>query len=79
VTVVGVSMDEEGAERVRPFLQKNPMEYTVALGNDALAQQFKTDEGIPITVVFDRSGKQVKRFQGYLSEAELIAAVQAAL
>jgi thiol:disulfide interchange protein len=79
VSVVGVSMDEEGAERVRPFLKKHPMEYTVALGNEALAKEFKTEDGIPITVVFDRTGKQVKRFQGYLSEAELLTAVQASL
>jgi thioredoxin-related protein len=72
-------MDEEGAERVRPFLKKHPMEYTVALGNEALAKEFKTDDGIPITVVFDRTGKQVKRFQGYLSESELLTAVQSSL
>jgi thiol:disulfide interchange protein len=79
VTVVGVSMDEEGAERVKSFLKKHPMEYTVALGNEALAKEFKTDDGIPITVVFDRTGKQVKRFQGYLSETELLTAVQSSL
>ena len=79
VTVVGVSMDEEGAEKVKPFLQKHPMDYRVALGNDALAKQFKTDDGLPVTVVFDRTGKEVKRFQGFLREDELIAAVQQAL
>jgi thiol:disulfide interchange protein DsbD len=79
VVVVGVSMDEDGVERVRPFLVKNPMEYAVALGNEALAKEFKTDDGIPITVVFDRAGKQVKRFQGYLSETELLTAVQSSL
>jgi thiol:disulfide interchange protein DsbD len=79
VTVVGVAMDEEGAARVKPFLAKHPMEYTVALGNDALKQEYKTDDGLPITVVFDRSGKEIKRFTGYLSEPDLLAAVQAAL
>jgi len=28
-------MDEEGAERVRPFLKKHPMDYLVALGSEA--------------------------------------------
>jgi thiol:disulfide interchange protein len=79
VTVVGVAMDEDGATRVKPFLQKHPMEYTVALGNDALAKQYKTDDGLPVTVVFDRKGKEIKRFQGFLSEPELLAAVQSAL
>jgi thioredoxin-related protein len=77
--VVGVSMDEEGLERVKPFLQKHPMDYPVALGNEALAKQFKTEEGLPVTIVYDRSGKQLKEFRGYTPEAELIAAVRSAL
>jgi len=79
VAVVGVAMDEEGAERVKPFLTKHPMEYTIALGNPALAQQFKTDEGLPITVVYDRAGKELKQFRGGISEADLRAAVEAAI
>jgi thiol:disulfide interchange protein DsbD len=78
VVVMGISMDEEGAERVRPFLKKHPMDYTVGLGSDALTQQFGLDQ-LPVTVVFDRAGKQVKRFEGFLKEDELQAAVQAAL
>jgi thioredoxin-related protein len=74
-------MDEEGAAQVKPFLQKHPMEYTVGLGNEALAKElnFDIENGLPVTVVFDRKGKEVKRFQGFLPEPELLAAVQAAL
>jgi len=75
VVVLGVSMDEEGAERVRPFLKKHPMDYPVALGSDAVSKQYGLDE-LPVTVVFDRSGKQVKRFEGFTAEDALQAAVQ---
>jgi thiol:disulfide interchange protein DsbD len=78
VVVLGVSMDEEGAERVRPFLKKHPMDYVVALGSDAVSKQYGLDE-LPVTVVFDRSGKQVKRFEGFTSADALQAAVQQAL
>ena len=78
VAVVGISMDEEGAERVAPFLKKHPMEYTVGLGSEALNAPYKLDQ-LPVTVVFDRSGKQVKRFEGFTPEPELRAAVQKAL
>ncbi len=78
VVVVGVSMDEEGAGRVAPFLKKHPMEYTVALGSQALNKQYGLDS-LPVTVVFDRAGKQVKRFEGFTPEQELQAAVQQAL
>ena len=78
VAVVGVSMDEEGAERVQPFLKKHPMDYTVALGPQALTGQLKL-EPLPVTLVFDRQGKQVKRFEGFLAEDQLQAAIQQAL
>ena len=78
VVVLGVSMDEEGAERVRPFLKKHPMEYAVALGAPELNQRYSLDQ-LPVTVVFDRAGKQVKRFEGFTPEAELRAAVEKAL
>ena len=79
VVVVGVAMDEEGEERVAPFLKKHPMEYQVALGAPELNQQYKLENGLPVTVVFGRDGKLVKRFEGLTTEADLTAAVKAAL
>jgi thiol:disulfide interchange protein DsbD len=78
VVVLGVSMDEEGAERVRPFLKKHPMDYLVALGSEAISKQYGLDE-LPVTIVFDRSGKQVKRFEGFTAEDALRAVVQQSL
>jgi thiol:disulfide interchange protein DsbD len=78
VLVVGVSMDEEGKERVEPFLKKHPMEYTVGLGSEALNQQYRLDQ-LPVTLVYDKSGKQLKRFEGFLKEDELLGAVKQAL
>jgi thiol:disulfide interchange protein DsbD len=78
VAVVGVSMDDEGADRVRPFLKKHPIDYTVAMGSEGVTKEFGLDE-LPVTVIFDRSGKPVKRFAGFLKEDELQAAVQQAL
>jgi thiol:disulfide interchange protein DsbD len=79
VVVLGVSMDEEGAERVRPFLKKHPMDYPVALGSDAVSKQYGLGDLLPVTIVFDRSGKQVKRFEGFTAEESLQAVVQQAL
>jgi thiol:disulfide interchange protein DsbD len=78
VAVLGIAMDEEGAARVQPFLKKHPMEYPVGLGADALNQQYKLDE-LPVTLIFDRAGKQVKRFEGFTAEADLLSAVKQAL
>jgi thiol:disulfide interchange protein DsbD len=77
VAVLAISMDEE-AGRVRPFLKKHPMDYPVGLGAESLNQQYKLDL-LPVTLVFDRSGRQVKRFEGFTAEADLLSAVKQAL
>ncbi|HUA60919.1 MAG TPA: cytochrome c biogenesis protein CcdA [Verrucomicrobiae bacterium] len=77
VAVVGVDVDADAAG-VPGFLKKHPIEYSVAVGGEAAMQQYKF-EGPPVTIVYDRSGKQVQRFDGGASEAELRAAVEKAL
>jgi len=61
-------MDEDGAEAVKPFLLKNPMKYTVGLGSGSMDQ-------LPVTVVLDRNGNTVKRFDGLATPEEIRAAV----
>jgi thiol:disulfide interchange protein DsbD len=78
VAVIGIDMGDEGADTVRHFLAKHPIDYTVGLGGDALASKYDL-ESYPVTLVFDRSGKQVQRFDQSLTEKDLLAAVQKAL
>jgi thiol:disulfide interchange protein DsbD len=78
VAVIGIDMGDEGADKVRHFLQKHPIDYTVGMGGDALATKYKL-ESYPVTVVFDRAGKEVERFNESLTEKDLLAAVQKAL
>jgi thiol:disulfide interchange protein len=77
VAVLGISMDDEVA-RVQPFLKKHPMDYPVGLGAEPLNKQYNLD-ALPVTLVFDRTGKQVKRFEGFTAAADLLAAVKQAL
>ena len=72
VQVVGISMDEGGAESVKPFLQQLPMQYTVGLGTG-------TPPELPITVILDRNGNAVQRFQGLTQPDEIRAAISKAL
>jgi thiol:disulfide interchange protein DsbD len=78
LALVGVAMDEEGAEIVKPFLARHPMDYPVALGSAEAGRKYAV-ENFPVTLVFDRSGKLAKRFDGYTKEADLRAAIEAAL
>ncbi|HEX3743447.1 MAG TPA: cytochrome c biogenesis protein CcdA [Bryobacteraceae bacterium] len=78
VAVVGIDMGDEGIARVRSFLTKHPIDYPVGLAGDAIAAQYKL-ESFPVTLVFDRSGKLIQRFDESLTEKDLLAAVQKAL
>jgi thiol:disulfide interchange protein len=68
VEVVGISMDEGGAEAVKPFLRNNPMRYTVGLGSGSMDQ-------LPVTLILDRNGNTVQRFDGLATQDQIRAAV----
>jgi len=72
VEVVGISMDEDGAEAVKTFLQQIPMKYTIGLGSGQIGS-------LPITLVLDKSGKTVQRFEGFTKPDAIRAAVAKAL
>ena len=78
VAVIGVSMDEDGADAVKPFLAKNPMEYTVALGSDAAKEKYQIG-ALPVTIVMDRTGKIVQKFEGFTHPEDIQKAVKQAL
>jgi len=78
LALAGLAMDDDGAEIVKPFLAKHPVDYPIALGSAALGKQYGV-ENLPVTLVFDRAGRLVKRFDGFTKEADLRAAIQAAL
>jgi peroxiredoxin len=55
--VLGVSMDDEGWEVVKPFISDISMNYRVVIGNDQTAQLYGGVEALPTTFLIDRSGK----------------------
>jgi thiol:disulfide interchange protein DsbD len=78
VAVIGVSLDEDGAEAVRPFLAKNPIDYLVALGSDAAKDKYQIG-ALPTTIVMDRTGKIVQKFEGFTQSEDIQKAVKQAL
>jgi thiol:disulfide interchange protein DsbD len=77
VAFIGIAVEDDAAAKVPAFLKKHPIDYTVVLGSDALMQQYKLD-ALPVTLVYNQAGKQVKRFDGSITEPELLAAIQQA-
>jgi thiol-disulfide isomerase/thioredoxin len=80
VALVGVSMDdmipESTRSKVITFLNRQKISYTniYYLGNaDDLTSYYHFEGEIPVTIAFDRSGKELWRHQGAIKSAETIA------
>lgn len=71
VVVVGVSLDQDGWEVVRPYVDKAKITYPIVVGDGSLAEAYKIPNAIPATYVVDRKGIIAKEHVGYMSKSEL--------
>jgi peroxiredoxin len=55
--VLGVSMDDNGWEDVKPFLAEMEVNYRIVIGNDATAEVYGGVESLPTTFLIDREGR----------------------
>ena len=86
LSIVGISLDDmipgdrpSTKRKVAGFLEDRAIRYTNVYytGNsDALADSLRFNGEIPITVLFDRSGREVWRQQGRLDRQKAIAEIQ---
>ncbi len=74
--VVGIAMDEEGLDVVKPFVEEFKMNYRVLLGNEAVANQFGGIYGLPTTFIIDREGKIRDKHLGLVSREVFDEAVK---
>ena len=68
LAVIGLDMYGESPEVIRPFMAKWKMDYPVAVGTDAIGDQFKVGE-MPLTLLIDRSGKIAVSHVGIVDKA----------
>jgi cytochrome c biogenesis protein CcmG/thiol:disulfide interchange protein DsbE len=55
--VLGVSMDDDGWEVVKPFIARLGVNYRILVGNDETAQLYGGIDALPTTFLIDREGK----------------------
>lgn len=55
--VIGVSMDEDGWNAIKPYMAAHKMNYRVLLGDDSVSQLYGGVESLPTTFLIDRQGK----------------------
>jgi len=68
--VLGVAMDEEGWDIVKPYITDKKVNYRVLLGDDSTAQLYGGVDSLPTTFLIDKTGKIAAVHVGLVSKSE---------
>lgn len=68
--VLGVAMDDEGWEVVKPYSEKAKINYRLVIGNDQLAEMYGGVESLPTSFIVDQEGRVAKVHVGLVSKSD---------
>ena len=77
--VLGVAMDDEGWEAVKPYIAKMAVNYRILAGTDETAQKYGGVDALPTTFLIDRAGKIAAVHVGLASKKDFEDGVQTLL
>jgi peroxiredoxin len=77
-TVLGISLDEEGASVVRPIAQRLGMSYPVAIGTQQVATDYAGIQALPTAFLIGRDGRILAAFVGARDESQFAKIVRQA-
>lgn len=67
--IIGISLDRDGWNPVRPFLKEYGVEYPVTIGNQQLTEQYGNIRSIPTTFVIDKKGEIRRKYVGFREDS----------
>jgi peroxiredoxin len=67
--VVGISMDEDGWQAVKPFISAMGINYRVLMGSDTIGQLYGGVDSLPTTFLIDRDGRIAAVHFGLVSKS----------
>ncbi len=74
--VLGVAMDDDGWDAVKPFAQERGINYRLVLGNDDVARLYGDLEALPTTLLIDRDGGIASIHVGLTGKSEFEDGIQ---
>ncbi len=77
--VLGVSMDEDGWDAVKPYIADKKVNYRVLLGDDSTGDLYGGIESLPTTFVIDRDGRVASTHIGLVSKKDYEAEINTLL
>ena len=67
--VLGISMDEEGWQAVKPYIAEEKINYRILLGNDTIGDLYGGVDSLPTTFLIDRNGRIAAVHVGLVSRS----------
>ncbi len=67
--VLGVSMDDDGWDAVRPYVEKHRINYRMVVGDENVSQLYGGVDALPTTFLIDREGKIASVHIGLVSKS----------
>jgi peroxiredoxin len=68
---VGIAIDQEGVQVIKPYADKAKMNYPVLVGDDAVFAKFGGSNAIPVTLLIDKKGTIRNTYVGMKPKAAL--------
>ena len=78
-TLVGIAMDDEGVEKVRPYVDEMKIPYLTLIGDEGVVDAFGGVVGFPTKFLIDREGHIVDSWVGEVPRAILEKKIQSLL
>jgi cytochrome c biogenesis protein CcmG/thiol:disulfide interchange protein DsbE len=78
LTIVGISLDDDGWKSVRPWIKEKGVNYPIVVGNSELSQKYGL-VGMPLSVLVDRQGRIANSHAGVVDTTAFEQQIQALL
>ncbi len=79
VEVLGISMDEDGWNVVKPFIEQMKVKYPIVVGNKRVAYLYGEVDNLPVAFFVDRNQKVAGIHLGAATRKQFESAIQALL
>ncbi len=71
-SVVGLSVDQEGLDKVFELVKKRSINYPVLMADSNTTRNFGGVYGIPVSFLVNKRGNVVKKYTGYVPHSILV-------
>lgn len=75
-TVIGIAVDDDGEQSVQSFIKQKGINYPVLMGDAESARKLGFEGGLPMGVLVNRDGREVKIIRGVVSKSALSKAIE---